>query len=365
MENRSPYVMIGAAVLVFAAAVAGFLMWKLRAGDGTQYAYYDIHFGGDVQGLTADSPVFYRGIRVGRVHAIALASRREVRQRDGREREVEKIRVTVAVDRKIDIREKSYAVFERPFIAGSAYIQIAGRLEVDEIKPKNRLGEKPYPEIRTGSSFIQETSMSAQELLSKISGAVDRLNAVLSDDNVKAFSDLMANLARVSDAVAGQSANIEKLLSELPAAVGDVRDTVRTAGGAVQDIRTAVGDLRGAIQGADKVFASANLLVAELGPQDAEARALLAGRTPGELGRTLAQARQAMASLDAAAANMGRLVADNRRPIAQFTESGLTEFSLAIRELRQLTANLNVIATKLERDPAGFVLGGKQGYTPR
>ena len=44
---------------------------------------------------------------------------------------------------------------------------------------------------------------------------------------------------------------------------------------------------------------------------------------------------------------------------------GLTELSLTIRELRQLTANLNVIATKLERDPAGFVFSGKQGYTPK
>jgi phospholipid/cholesterol/gamma-HCH transport system substrate-binding protein len=39
--------------------------------------------------------------------------------------------------------------------------------------------------------------------------------------------------------------------------------------------------------------------------------------------------------------------------------------SLTIRELRQLTANLNVIATRLERDPAGFVFSGKQGYTPK
>jgi phospholipid/cholesterol/gamma-HCH transport system substrate-binding protein len=51
--------------------------------------------------------------------------------------------------------------------------------------------------------------------------------------------------------------------------------------------------------------------------------------------------------------------------VRQFSETGLTELSLAIRELRQLTANLNIIATKLERDPAGFVFSGKQGYTPK
>ncbi len=56
---------------------------------------------------------------------------------------------------------------------------------------------------------------------------------------------------------------------------------------------------------------------------------------------------------------------DNKAPIRAFTETGLTELSLTIRELRQLTANLNVIATRLERDPAGFVFSGKQGYTPK
>ena len=79
----------------------------------------------------------------------------------------------------------------------------------------------------------------------------------------------------------------------------------------------------------------------------------------------LAEARAAFASIDTAAGQLGKLVAENKGPIKQFSESGLTELSLTIRELRQLTANLNVIATRLERDPAGFVFSGKQGYTPK
>ena len=121
-------------MILFVAAVAGFVIWKLRAGDRTAYAYYVILFSGDVQGLTNDSPVFYRGLRVGRVHNIQLTSRVDTQRATGRERLSEKIEVTVAVDWAIDIRERSYAVFEKPFIAGSPYIQIVGRLDVDEIK---------------------------------------------------------------------------------------------------------------------------------------------------------------------------------------------------------------------------------------
>ena len=77
MDNKSPYVLIGAAMMLFIAAVVGFVIWKLRAGDRTSYAYYVIYFSGDVQGLTVDSPVYYRGLRVGRVHEIGRASCRE------------------------------------------------------------------------------------------------------------------------------------------------------------------------------------------------------------------------------------------------------------------------------------------------
>jgi phospholipid/cholesterol/gamma-HCH transport system substrate-binding protein len=103
----------------------------------------------------------------------------------------------------------------------------------------------------------------------------------------------------------------------------------------------------------------------EVGPQDEATRKALAGKDAGELRKTLAEARKAFANIDGAANQLGKLVADNKAPIKQFTEAGLTELSLTIRELRQLTANLNVIATRLERDPAGFVFSGKQGYTPK
>ena len=86
MERRSPYVLIGAAMILFIAAVAGFVIWKLRAGDRTSYAYYDILFSGDVQGLTTDSPVFYRGLRVGRVSNIQLTARTDTQRSTGRER---------------------------------------------------------------------------------------------------------------------------------------------------------------------------------------------------------------------------------------------------------------------------------------
>jgi phospholipid/cholesterol/gamma-HCH transport system substrate-binding protein len=344
MERKSPYVLIGAAMIIFVAALAGFVIWKLRAGDRTAYAYYDIYFSGDVQGLTVDSPVFYRGIRVGRVADIQLKSRLETQRATGRERPTEKIQVTVAVDRNIDIRERSYAVFEKPFIAGAPYIQIVGRLDVDQVKPKKTLSEKPYPDIREGASFLQATSTSAQELLSKASVTVDRLNELLSPDNIGAVSDSLRSISTVTSGLAKQDPAIQATLAELP---------------------TAVTEFHGALAKLNGLADSLNLIAEEIGPQDEATRKALAGRSPSDLRRTIEDARKAFANIDAAAGQLNRLIAENKAPIKAFSETGLTELALTIRELRQLTANLNIIATKLERDPAGFVFSGKQGYTPK
>ena len=344
MERKSPYVLIGAAVLVFIAAVVGFVVWKLRAGDRTAYAYYVILFSGDVQGLTTDSAVFYRGLRVGRVYNIGLASRRDVQRSTGRERLSEKIEVTVAVDAHIDIRERSYAVFEKPFIAGAAFVQIVGRLDVDEIKPKKKLGEKPYPEIREGTSFLQATSASAQEVLAKASVTVERLNELLNAENLASVHDTLKNLSAATGAFAKQESAIQTALAELPGAITEIRGTFDKLNGLADSL---------------------SLIALELGPQTAETRKALAGKQPGELRKTVTEARQALANIDGAAAQLNRLLAENRAPVKQFTESGLAEISLAIRDLRQLTSNLSIIATKLERDPAGFVFSGKHGYTPK
>ncbi len=344
MENRSPYVLIGAAMMLFIAAVAGFVIWKLRAGDRTAYAYYVIYFSGDVQGLTVDSPVYYRGLRVGRVHDIELARRSDIQRSTGRQREAEKIEVTVAVDAKYDIYERSYAVFEKPFIAGASFVQIVGRFEVDQKKEKKRLDEPPYPEIREGASFLQVTSMSAQELLSKAGTTVDRLNALLSDDNVNAVGDTLRNLTTVTNAFAKQDGAIQTALAELPGAIADFHKTFSKLNGLVDSI---------------------GLIAVELGPQDAETRKALAGKDPGELRKAVAEARAAFTNIDATASQLNKLVTDSKGPIRSFSENGLVELSMAIRELRQLTANLNIIASKIERDPAGFVFSGKQGYSPK
>ena len=111
--------------------------------------------------------------------------------------------------------------------------------------------------------------------------------------------------------------------------------------------------------------AGVNKLSLELGPQDAATKKALAGKEPSELNKTIVEARLALKNIDSAAGTLNKMLGESKGPVKNFTETGLNELSMTIRELRQLTANLNVIATRLERDPSGFVFSGKQGYTPK
>src|SRR4029453_15081883 len=189
------------------------------------------------------------------------------------ERLSEKIQVTVAVDWNIDIRERSYAVFEKPFIAGAPFIQIVGRLDVDQIKPKKKLGDKPYPEIREGASFLQATSTSAQELLTKAGVTVDRLNELLSPDNVGAVSDSLRNIQTLTTAFAKQDAAIQSTLAELPVAIAEFRKTF-------DKVNTLTDSL--------------NTLPLELGPQDAASKKELAGTGRSRASSTRPSSKRAL-----------------------------------------------------------------------
>src|SRR5258708_5184961 len=293
MDNKSRYVLIGGAMMLFIAAVVGFVIWKLRAGDRTSYAYYVIYFSGDVQGLTVDSPVYYRGLRVGRVHEIELAARKDIQRSTGRERLSEKVEVTVAVEANVDIRERSYAVFEKPFIAGAAYIQIVGRLDVAEVKPKKKIGDPPYPEIREGASFLQVTSTSAQELLSKAGTTVDRLNELLNPDNLAAVSNTLKSLDTTLSGIAKQDKSIQTALSELPGAIAEFNNTF-----------TKLNTL------AD----SLNLVALELGPQDEATRKALAGRDASHLRKAIQESRPPMTTIKRPSLPLNPLISRSTAP---------------------------------------------------
>jgi phospholipid/cholesterol/gamma-HCH transport system substrate-binding protein len=72
----------------------------------------------------------------------------------------------------------------------------------------------------------------------------------------------------------------------------------------------------------------------------------------------LARLNAAAGELDRATTQMSGLLGDVRQPLRDFSQSGLYEFTALIGETRQLVATASRITKEIERDPAGFLLGG-------
>ncbi|MGE5146907.1 MAG: hypothetical protein ACM3N5_09165, partial [Candidatus Eiseniibacteriota bacterium] len=71
-------------------------------------------------------------------------------------------------------------------------------------------------------------------------------------------------------------------------------------------------------------------------------------------------------SFSAMTTSVNKMVEENRRPLRDFSATGLYEFSLFISEARDLVKALTRISTRLEDDPARFLFGDSQkGYQPK
>jgi phospholipid/cholesterol/gamma-HCH transport system substrate-binding protein len=96
----------------------------------------------------------------------------------------------------------------------------------------------------------------------------------------------------------------------------------------------------------------------------------MAGSIDREVTATSKDARGLIASLEktsghlsGATSQLEAMLAENREPIRDFTNTGLYELSTLLTEARELIVVLNRITTEVQRDPARFIFGDQQqGY---
>jgi phospholipid/cholesterol/gamma-HCH transport system substrate-binding protein len=79
-----------------------------------------------------------------------------------------------------------------------------------------------------------------------------------------------------------------------------------------------------------------------------------------ELPGMVAKLESALGELESASRNANALVAENRGPIADFTQEGLQQVGPAMVELRALVRDLRRVANRLDGNPAGYLLGREQ-----
>jgi phospholipid/cholesterol/gamma-HCH transport system substrate-binding protein len=318
METRASYLLVGTFVLLMIIAGFGFVLWTAKGQLVKDVAKYQAYFSTTVTGLQVGSSVRYRGIPAGEVTEIKVSAK-----------DPNLVEVTFEIDKKkknLVIHRFSTAVLETQGITGVAFIQIKHNEQAlqawrkDTGKPdgipgdpviRKELGAR-YPTLDAEGSGFEKILTSLPKTLNQIRELAASVNEMFDEENRKAIKNTLANISSLSGRLAARGEDFKKLIINVNKAVVSINR-------AAKDLPPAVNDMRTGMK--------------QFGGMSAELKAM---------------------------------IAENRRPLRDFSATGLYELSLFITEARELVRNLNRVSKRFEGDPSRFLFGNTQkGYKPR
>ena len=306
MEKNANYALVGLSSLILFIGLVIFVVWLARLQFSQTYDLYDIVFQGPVRGLNQGGEVHFNGIKVGEVTKIAL-------DKTNPSRVVARARVTSDVPIRVD----SYATLEPQGITGVNYVQItAGTstkalLKVAERAKCETIGMREcIPVLRSQHSALSDLLEGGGTVLTRTIEALDRVNRVLSDQNIKTFG------ATISDAQA-----VSAELRERKAIIADAQKALQDIDGAAQQATSLLQSGRQVVDG------DGRRAVKDLADAAEEAKA------------TAQQARVMIEKLQA--------------PTSDFATNGLPQITAAVIQLQSAAEALERLVNDVQRSPTG------------
>lgn len=258
METRANHVWVGAVTLILLAALAAFIVWLAGFGEGSRNDY-DIFFKQSVDGLAKGTAVSYAGVPAGQIQDIELWTK-----------DPSFVRVRVTIDRKIPILQGTVATIQGSF-TGVSNIQLNGG--VRGAPPITEPGPNGVPVIPTKAGGLGALLNNAPLLLERLTTLTERLTLLLSDQNQASISNILANTDRMTSNLADASPKVNRTLDELQitlrqasatlatfekvgnsanqllgedgqALAAELRRTLRSAQGAVDELKGTLSDAR-------------------------------------------------------------------------------------------------------------------------
>lgn len=309
METRANHLWVGLVTLLLLAALAAFIVWLARLGQGQQNEY-DIFYQQSVSGLANGSQVSFAGVPVGQVSEIALS-----------DDDPEFVRVRVRVRDDVPILVGTTATIQASFTGVSTILLDGARKDAPPITCETTACPEGRPVIPPKGGGLDALLNSAPLLLERLATLTENLNLLLGEENRDQISGILANTNRLTDELAQAAPRLEGTFSEL---------------------ETALKEAGEALDAFEQATETTDQLLNQEGP------ALAA-----ELRGTLASANQAAASLAA--------TLEDTRPAARaLRETTLPAAEATLQDLRTTSRSLRAITERLESQGVGSLVGGQQ-----
>jgi len=292
------YALVGAFVLILGAMLIALFLW-LASGGAFQKSFntYLAIVDESVAGLNRNAAVKYNGVDVGMVQDIRL-------DRENPER----VRLLFSIEEGTPIKEDTVAVLKTQGLTGIAYVELSGG-SAGAAALAVRPGDD-YPVIQTKPSLGARLENVLTTVLAKLDSTSDNINAILSEQNRKAFQDALADIAGVARTIAARK-------DTLDAGISDAGRTLANASRASEQIAPLI----------DRIGRSAEAME-KMGDAVATTSAT-AGKTVNAVGSD----------------------------IKRLTAETLPQLERLLGELSILATSLRRLTDQTERDPRGLLFG--------
>ena len=300
MERDAHYAAVGIATVALMLALAVFTIWLARLQFNKDYDVYDIVFYGPVRGLSEGGEVHFNGIRVGEVTDLNLDPQKG-----------DQVIARVRLNGTTPVRVTSRAQLEPQGITGLNYIQITAG-DPNSALLKSQYPDSAVPVIQSQPSPIAELLSGSGTVLAQTVDALNRINRVMSDDNIRSFSTSLKNIESVSTEFEARKGMLKQL---------------------------------------EEALTSANAAVKEYEALGADARRLVnvdGRQAVNNINKATGDAQQAIASIN-------RSVSGLERPLGDFATTGLPQLNQTIQELNEATRSLQGLIDEVRSSPRDFI----------
>ena len=273
METRGHYILIGAFVMIVAAA--GFLAVLTLSRQQAEFDEYDIIFTERVSGLSVGAQVRFNGIQKGEVETLKI---------DPENPEI--VVARIRVDKDTPVKTDTRAELEPVGFTGLTIIQLVGGSASAEYL--NDASDERIPVITA--------DMSSFGALFEGSGdVIARASQLLSDENIENFQNIISNVETVTGAVAENEAEIAAILQNASKATEDLAALTERLERASQGLERIVnGDASDAVAELEGLLSDLRGVVGE----NRESINVFADRGLGQVAPALAELRRLMKTLD-------------------------------------------------------------------
>lgn len=292
------YVVVGAFILVFGAALVAGILWL--ASGGALQKKYDLYLAIEdesVAGLNLNAPVKYNGVGIGKVKEIWLEPGNPQR-----------VNLLFAIERGTPIKEDTMAVLKTQGLTGIAYVELSGGAR--DSPPLRATAGSKYPVIRTKPSLSTRLENVLTTVLAKLDSTSNNINAILSGENQAALKSTLADIASVAHMIAARKDTLDAGITNAAHTLENVSRATAQAGPAIERIG----------RSAEAVEKMGN-----------------------EVART--------------SASTGKTVISIGADVKRLTDETLPELERLLGELSDLSTSLRRLTEQTERNPTSFLFG--------